>query len=177
MDLWGFSTGAAITAELLRKKAFRSQVANAVLICPPSCVDRKMTHIPIFNQDIPVSPKQFITELLDSTLANLTDTAKRNVSNREDFEYTADHRRRMTRTYNALRAKTLKRTDWWVEDKDMQVKEGGKITVAIYKGDHMTEAIKVADKIRANPNLDVQEFAGAHERCLFDPEPLLKAVV
>lgn len=175
MDLWGFSTGATIVSELLSREKLRGRAANAVMICPPSCVDQKPLHIPIVNQEIPLSPKQFFSELWDSTLGNLRNTAKRNVSNREDFSYTDDFRRRQKRTYNALRAKTLRRIPWW--ENDMKVKKGGKLTVAFYKGDRITKGITVEDEIKkANPNLDVQEFDGAHERCLFDPEPLLDTV-
>jgi hypothetical protein len=174
MDLWGFSTGATIVSELLSREKLKDKVVNAVMICPPSCVDQEPMRV--FGHEIPLSPKQIFSELWDSTLGNLTNTAKRNVSNREDFKYTEDHRRRQVRTYNALRAKTLRRIPWW--ENDMQVKEGGKITVALYKGDRVTKGISIESEIKnANPKLDIQEFDGAHERALFDPEPLLEKVL
>lgn len=172
IDLWGYSTGAAIVAEALTDKTFREQVANAVIIAPPSCVDQK--NLKILGQEIPL-PGSILRELWQTLRPkNIKNSPKRNVTNRHDIEFTEDHRRRMTRTYNALREKVLRRNNWW--DKDLRVKDGGSITVVSYDNDQITKSYKVVEEIKQNPQLSVIELSGSHNTPLSEPENAINAV-
>jgi pimeloyl-ACP methyl ester carboxylesterase len=173
IDLWGYSTGAAIVAEILATdKQFREQVANAAIICPPNCVDQE--NFKIFGQEIPL-PGAIINELWETVRpGNIKDAAKRNVTNRHDIQSTEDHRKRMLKTYNALREKVLRKNDWWKND--LRVKEGGKITVVSYDKDRLTKSYKVADEIAQNPNLHVIELSGSHNTPLSKPKEAIEAV-
>ena len=172
IELWGYSTGAAIVAEILTDPQYREQVANAVIIAPPSCVDQK--NLKILGQEIPL-PTAMIRELLQNVRPkNIKDTAKLNVTNRRDIQYTEDHRKRMLRTYNALREKVLRKNNWWKND--LKVKAGGRITVVSYDSDRLTRSYEVVDQIAQNPNLSVVELHGGHNNALTKPEILIDAV-
>ena len=172
IDLWGYSTGAAIAAEILTDPQFRQQIANAVIIAPPSCVDQK--NLKIFGQEIPL-PTAIIKQLFENVRPkNVKDAAKLNVTNRHDIQYTEDHRKRMTRTYNALREKVLRRNNWW--KKDLQVKAGGRITVISYENDELTKSREVVDEIAQNPKLNVIELPGSHNTPLTKPEIVVGTV-
>jgi hypothetical protein len=165
IDLWGYSTGAAIIAEMLTDPKFREEVANAALICPPSSVNQNMLQA---AWGAAREGWEYIRP------KNEESTARRNVVNRQGIEVTKDHRDRMLRTFNALKKKPLRSNGWW--EKDMKVRDGGKITVVSYDHDEMTRAYKIADKIRANPNLNLVELPGTHETWLSNPDPLIAAV-
>jgi hypothetical protein len=172
IDLWGHSTGAAIVAEILTDRQFREQVANAVIIAPPSCVDQK--NLKVLGQEIPL-PKAIISELWQMfNPKNIRNAAKINVANRRDIQYTKDHRARMLRTYNALREKTLRSNNWWKQD--IKVKEGGTITVVSYDQDQMTKSYEVADEIALNPNLHVVKLSGNHTTPLREPRSVIRAI-
>lgn len=172
IDLWGYSTGAAIVAEALTDKTFREQVANAVIIAPPSCVDQK--NLKILGQEIPL-PGPILRELWQTLRPkNIKNSPKRNVTNRHDIEFTKDHRRRMTRTYNALREKVLRRNDWWKND--LGIRPGGKIAVVSYDNDQLTKSYKVIGEIEQNPQLSVVKLSGSHNTPLSEPENAINAV-
>ena len=163
IELWGYSAGAAIVAEILTDKTFRGQVANAVIIAPPNCVDQKHVNISIFRELLQVvRPK------------NIKNAARLNVTNRHDIQYTEDHRKRMLRTFNAFEKKVLKRNNWWKND--LKVKSGGKITVVSYDSDQMTKSYKAAKEIAKIPNLTLVELPGSHNTPLTKPEILIDAV-
>jgi hypothetical protein len=170
IELWGYSTGAAIVAEILTDSVFREKVSNAAIICPPSCVDQE--NLKIFGQEIPL-PKAMVQELVQ-TFKNYRNASKRNVTNRREIEFTKDHRERMLKTYNALRKKVLRRNDWL--EKDLQVKKGGTITLVSYDKDQLTKSYSVVDEIKQNPNLKVIELSGGHGTPLSNSETLINAV-
>lgn len=172
IDLWGFSAGAAIVADILKDKKFQDITANARIIAPPSCVDQK--NVKIFNQEIPL-PKDMLYELWQIFRPrNLKAAAKLNVSNRGEIEYTEEKRKRMTKAYNALRDKVLKRNEWWKND--MRVKEGGSIIVVSYDNDTLTKSYKTVGEISQNPNLRVLELPGSHVTPRTEPGILIDAI-
>lgn len=85
-----------------------------------------------------------------------------------------DKRRRMLRTYNALRNKVLKRNEWW--KKDMRVKDGGSIVVVSYDKDRLTKSYKAVNEIKQNPNLRVLELSGSHNTPRTKSEELITAI-
>ena len=172
IDLWGYSAGAAIVAEMLTDQAFRGQIADAAIIAPPNCVDQK--NLKIFGQEIPL-PIAVIKELYQNLRPrNIKAAAGLNVINRHDIQYTEDHRNRMLRTYNALREKVLRKNNWWKND--LRVRDGGKITVISYESDHMTQSYKVADEIAQNPNLHLIKLPGSHNTPLTKPQDMIRAL-
>ena len=170
IELWGWSAGALMTAEILEDPSFQEMVSNAVIIAPASCVDQK--NIKMFDQEIPV-PKAILTDTI-RTFRDFENIAKLNVTERGKIKYTKDKRRRMTRAYNALRNKVLRRTEWWKND--IRVADGGNIIVVSYDKDELTKSYKVVDEIRQNPNLKVLELSGSHHTPKTKPEDLIDAI-
>jgi hypothetical protein len=164
-DMWGHSEGSVIVAESLTDPEYRQQVANAAIICPPNCVElstRGLIWGLITEQWNALRPKRF------------KDAPKRNVINRETVIVDKEMRARKQKTYEALVAKSRKRTEWW--NRDMQVSDGGKITVVSYDSDRMTKSYKAVPEIRQNPRLNVVELSGSPETDLVQPKPLIEAL-
>lgn len=174
IDLWGYSTGAAIVAEMLTDTKFSENISNAAIICPPSCVDQNNLKLPFgIEAPLPSGVANELREVFRSS-KNMRNAAKLNVFNRKEEQYTEDHRRRMLRTYNALREKVLKKNYWWT--KDIRPRDGGKITVVSYDNDNMTRSYEAVNEIRQNPNLSVVELHGTHNTALSEPATIIKAI-
>jgi hypothetical protein len=170
-ELWGWSAGALMTAEILKDPKFQNLVSNAVIVAPASSVDQKNIQLP-FKQEIPV-PGPIIKDQLQ-TFRHLEDVANLSVTERGSVEYTADKRYRMARVYNALRKKVLRRYEWWKGD--MKVREGGKIVVISYKQDVLAQTRKVLEDVRQNTSFSVIELPGSHHGLKLKPGEFIEAV-
>lgn len=170
-ELWGWSAGALMVSEILKDPKYQQKVANAVIAAPASSVDQSGIKLP-FDQEIPV-PGPILKDQYH-TFRHLENAANLSVAEKGSIEFTKDKRARMTRTYNALRKKVLKRVEWW--NGDMQVRKGGKIIVISYKQDELAKTYKVLDEVRQNKNLTVIELQGGHHGLKLRPVEFLEAV-
>ena len=165
IELWGYSAGALMVSEMLTNESFAQKVSDAAIVAPASNFDRKGV--------ISVGTA-ILADQLKSFGTDFKNMAKLNPNNRGKIEFTADKRKRMQKTFDALYKKVLRKNNWW--EQDMKVSEGGKIVVVSYGQDDMTRTKIVEDNIRQNPNLHLISLLGTHQTPKIESEALISAV-
>ena len=166
IELWGFSTGGPIVAELLSDPEIQKRTANAVIVAPASSVNQ--------------SKLEFKAGLLNE----MKETAK-NIGGFSDISIVygrktpgdADNLGRRKRIFNTLLfQKACRETEVW---RDMRVKKDGKITFVLGGKDKITKGYSKLEEFNALPNPQVRVIEKpnwAHLTPLFKAKELVDSV-
>jgi hypothetical protein len=165
IELWGFSTGGPIVAELLSDPEIQERTTNAVVVSPASCLNQSKIE---FNAGL---------------LNEMKETAK-NIAGLSDISLVygrktsgdKDNLERRKRIFNTLLfQKVCKETEAW---RDMRVKEHGEITIILGGKDKITKSYSKVKEFNALiPQVRVIEKPNwAHLTPLFQAKELVDSV-
>jgi len=168
IELWGYSNGGPIAAQMLNDKEFSERVSDAVLISPASVVDQSV------NKFMKGAANEFkeVTRRFEVVPKYTLSIGKKG---KEDQAH-LDLRKKVA---GALLSRVLTKMDLW---KKARVKEGGAITIVSPLGDNMTNCHQVFNKenenqLRSeNPQIRVLNTDGTHVTALIDPAPVLEEI-
>lgn len=158
VELWGYSTGAPIIAEMLLDDTVTEHVQNAALICPAGCVDQ--------------SPHQ----LSLGAGAEAAYIATKYLKETPSFPYID------TSGEEGIRDRVKDKLFEWIHKshddifKGARVKDGGKITFFVEENDQVTKAVLAKEEFSENPQAVVVTSGGCHTTPLLNPEPQVKAI-
>lgn len=162
-ELWGFSTGGPISAEILNDPKYQNRVTNAVLIGPASVVDQSINKslMPglgheIFGLKSTAERYSFVTGAKEKTTNPEAEKARRD-------------------TFAALLKKvTTAMPDLYVGAK---VREPGKILIISQAKDDVTKTEKGKDIFLANPQAQVITVPDAyHNTAVTEPERIITKI-
>ncbi|MDO8340508.1 MAG: hypothetical protein Q7T59_00885 [Candidatus Woesebacteria bacterium] len=130
-ELWGYSTGAPIIAEMLQDEKLQKNVSNAVLICPASSANMSSNEQKLGV----VKDVLFHSKKLDD-ITKFSYTSGRNES--DDIEPESKEQRQLKkRIFNRHIKKTRQKKDTW---KSARVMNGGEIVVVSGEKDNVTKS-------------------------------------
>lgn len=171
-ELWGYSTGAPIIAEMLQDENLRRRVSKAVLICPASSSDMSKTDL---NLGIAQDGVFLASKLSDTS--KYTFTKGRNES--EVIEPEGKVQRGLKeKIFNRLLTKVRNKKDTW---KSARVNDGGEIVVVSGQKDNMTRSRKTfydePELRKFNPQIRLVDLPdGHHVTPLIQPEVVLAEI-
>ncbi|MEX1052290.1 MAG: alpha/beta hydrolase [Patescibacteria group bacterium] len=131
VELWGFSTGGAIAAEMLQKKALQDRISKAVLMCPASSADMSAKQL---NFGMGKDGLYLAKNLSDSTKYTYTKGRKELLGIEPELE---GQRSLKERIFNRLLVKVRTKRDSW---KAARVTEGGEIVIVSGGQDDITRS-------------------------------------
>lgn len=163
VELWGYSTGCPITAELLTDPDYQSRTKNAVLICPASSVDQSQTSLTL---GAIAEAKHFATT--KETTASLMMTAG---SLRPE---TKTHEWLRTKTFEALSTRVRRAYPFW---KSARVQGEKPIIVVNCEQDQITKSDQLKDQLREDEHIDLITLPGAyHTTPLLEPANTIQKI-
>lgn len=147
IELWGYSTGGPIVAELLSDPKIQERTANAVIVAPASCVNQSKLS---FNAGLLNELKERVKH--PGGFSNVSMVYGRKIPGDTEM---LERRKRIFKTL--LYGKVCKQTQAW---KDMRVKENGKITFVLGGKDKITKSYRKAKEFLdlPNPQIEVIEY-------------------
>lgn len=147
MELWGFSTGGPIVAELLSDPKIQRRTTTAVIVAPASSVDQSKLS---FNAGLLYELKERVKDI--GGFSNVSIVYGRKTQGDADM---LERRKRIFRTL--LYEKVCRETKAW---RDMRVKENGKITFVLGGKDKITKSYRKAKEFLdiPNPQIKVIEY-------------------
>ena len=167
MELWGFSTGGPIVAELLSDPEIQRRTESAVIVAPASCVNQSKLS---FNAGLLSELKEIIKH--PGSFSNISMVYGRKTPG------DAQMLERRKRIYNALLyGKVLRETQVW---RDMKVKDSGTITFVLGGKDKITKGYSKFKEFAALPNPQVRLIGKpnwAHLAPLFKAKELVNSIV
>ncbi len=173
-ELWGFSTGAPIVAEMLQDPEVQERVGNAVLLCPASSIDHTENSFRFGIKDEVVN---FLREMKNLPRYTLTAGVK-GPEGAKDAHSDPEQVKLKKRISDVLLRRVRTKMDSW---KTSKVKEGGTITVVSGDKDNLTSSSMTfnnEDELRSiNPQMRLQRIAeGFHSTALLYPERVLPLI-
>ena len=159
IELWGFSTGAAIVSHMLAlDPAMRQRTTDAVLISPASVTDQSIFSLAagVISEGANVLRQGKNMLYYDNVLPQKNPDANKK------------------RIFDAILRRVRKDIHLW---EFARVRDGGTITAVIGDSDHETKGYRVADKMPlVNPQLHVIRSKGSHVRPIIEPTPVIQAI-
>lgn len=156
IDLWGLSTGCAVTGYLLQEEAFQNQVRNAVLFAPAASVDQSK-----------VKMGMGVVREMGALVGNIDVLPHTVITTGRKEQEDADQLRRRKVVFKALQDAVSKNCGVWDE---MKVKEGGEITYVVGGKDQITKCYLAVDEFKQNPQADVIVLPNAgHQMTMMGP--------
>lgn len=143
IELWGYSTGGPIVAELLSDPDMQEKVTNAVIVAPASCVDQSK-----------LSFRVGVLNEFKEVAKNIGGFSNISVVYGRKTPGDSGMLRRRKSIFNALLyGKVCKQTQAW---KDMKVENNGKITFVLGGKDQITKGYSKFKDFAALPNSQVR---------------------
>ncbi len=161
-DLWVFSTGGPIGAEILNDPKYQNRVSNAVLIAPASSVDQST-----FSAGLGLAHE----------LAELKSTGHRYsfVIGARGLNIPKEANDARSAVSAALAGKVIQSMPDLYEG--ARVKTGGKIIVISEEKDEVTKTEKAKDIFSKNPQMQITTLEGAyHNTAVTEPERVIMKV-
>ena len=162
IEIWGFSTGGPIAAEMFNNPKYQERTTNAILIAPASSVDQSGTSLYLG---------------LGHEVFGFKDTVQRYsfISGGKEGKDTKEEKRAKTDTFNALIEKVI--TQKAALFKDAKVRQGGKIIIVSQENDDVTKTEKAKGMFAQNPQAEVTTLKSAyHNTAVTEPERILMRV-
>jgi len=148
-ELWGFSTGAPISAEILSDPEYQRRVPNAVFISPASTIDQTTLQLGTGA----VSESQKLLRRF-RTLPRYSLVLPKGSNSPEDKLQQAINKK----ATNGILEKVKQRLDIW---DDARVREGGNIVVVAGGRDELTKCHKGLDVFEENPQTKILDLPDA----------------
>jgi len=165
-ELWGFSTGAPISAEILNDPRFQERVNEAVLLSPASSVDQTSMQI---NTGTASEGARLLKRF--STLGKYTFSMGRNKNVEQQPQ---EQKKRRGEIFKSLMKKVQTKTASW---EGAKVKDGGNIVVISGGKDQITKSYRVEDDFRKNPQMEVVHLPNAyHSTPLTEPQETVEKI-
>lgn len=168
MELWGFSTGGPIVANILSDdENLRKKISDAVLINPAGAVKR--TNIGLFSG----LAKEGLTAIAHpKTYSAYVLTTGRKDTGRPELP---EQKKRKNRIFSSLLKKIRTVSDDW---ETMRVRDGGTITVVAGDSDDVTLCRNSFSESKKpdNPQVRVVPFPGRHSAPLVNAKQLIDAL-
>lgn len=163
IELWGFSTGAPIVAEILSDQEFQKRTTNAVLLSPASSVDQSRLQLNLgIAQEVARLVKNF------GKLAKYSLTSGRKTPDEKGQKQLKQN------VYKSLLDKVRRKSDFW---RTMKVQDTGQIVIVSGKRDQMTKSSEAISQFAQNPQGKIVDFPdGSHVTPLVEPEKVLPKV-
>lgn len=131
-ELWGYSAGGGLAAELLNDPELQQRVTNAVIIAPAGSIEQS-------KADVVKGVLHEFKEVLKNP-RNIYDTV---VTYARNGPMEAEHKKLRDKIFfSALFNKVGKRINAW---EGMRVQEGGKIIIATGRKDEITKSYRIMD--------------------------------
>ncbi len=163
VEMWGFSTGAPIVAQMLSNPELSKRVGKAVLMAPASSVDQTNSS---FVAGLVAEVGQLLLDYKNIPKYTWT-TGRKN----EDLNH--KKRREKSLKYLFKKVQTGMSNLW----ENARVKEGGVIQVVSGRDDRVTKSRDYFGEFESkNPQLRVIEIEGGHAAALLDPERVLSQI-
>ena len=167
VEIVGFSTGAPVTAEILKDEKFRSRVTRAILISPACMVDQSSRE---FLSGVMHEVKGLATRL--RTLPSYGLIMGRSSRAPEQSNEQGPIKKRI---FEALVQKVKRKLPDWEK---MRVKEGGNITVVVGTKDELTKSYKGYDVFDGNPQVRFFELAnGLHNTPITEASDIIPQIL
>lgn len=172
IELWGFSTGAPIVAEMLQDPSLQRIVTDAVLLSPASTADQGAMSL---NAGV-MKEAAYLASELGSLPKYTFSTGRKEL---EDIAEEEPEQRKIKKgIYKTLLERVRTKMDGW---KTARVREGGSITIVSGDKDSMTKSYKEmndADKVSSeNPQARLLRISdGHHSTPLIHPETVLPQI-
>ncbi len=164
VELWGYSTGCPIVAEILNDPRYQERTQNAVLIAPASSVDQSQASLTIGA--IAEAKHFFQTK---ATTANLMMT-KASVRPETD-----QHKKLRTKTFEALSKKVRRAYSHW---KTARTEHGMPIVVVSCENDQITKSDQLKAEFAADQHIDLINIPGAyHTTPLMEPAKIIDQIL
>ena len=163
LELWGFSTGAPIAAELLTDPEFQKQTKNAVFISPAGTANQSLTQFRIGTAS---EIKNLIRNYKNLPKLSLVFSRKEpDKPGQEDLK---------SKVWKSLFNKILSVGDSW---KEARVREGGKIVVFSGKKDRMTKSSLGEKELSENPQIEIiSDPKASHATPLLEPNRVVQKI-
>jgi len=159
-ELWGYSTGGPILAEILSDPEYAESVEHAVFVNPASVVDQSIASLKIgFISDI-----VFVRER--GTLPNFSYTAG---LRQEDMGRNDKETRR--KSFNAQVERIATRSDAW---STARVSEGGTMTIVSSENDRVTKTSEARDSFDSMKLVEIP--GGHHATAMVQPERIIPLI-
>lgn len=162
MELWGYSTGAAIAGLILNDADYQRRTDNAVFICPVSCVNQSVANIKLgaFNE------LKYIAHL--GKMPSLSWTTESKIPRSEE------QKNLRKQIFKALLKRVTQRYDFW---KHVRVKDGGNIIVVSGRNDKMSKSYLVNEEFSQYPQTKVLDLIkGYHTTPGVESERILSLI-
>jgi len=165
-DLWGFSTGAAISAGILQDPEFKKRINNLTLICPAGATDQTDKE---FKSGILQERIRVFSSINSLGRYTYTDEWKNPTGqDREKFRIRKS-------VFDSLFKKVSKKCDWY---NDMNLDSFGKITVVMGEKDEMTKGYRAKSDFMHNPQVDVIDLPKAfHSTPIMEPKEIVAKIL
>ncbi len=156
VELWGYSTGCPITAELLTDPRYQARTKQAVLICPASSVDQSQASLTL---GAIAEAKHFATT--SATTANLMMSAG------SVHGETKAHEELRIKTFEALSTRVRRAYPFW---KSARVQDERPLLVVNCENDRITKSDELREQFAQDPHIALITLAGAyHTTPLLEP--------
>jgi hypothetical protein len=166
IELWGFSTGSPIIAQILNDAEYQQRVTNAVFIAPASCVDQSSLQLSLGTAH---ETKEVLKEFGSSGKYTLTGI------NRGLQQLDKPHMKLRTRILKAMYKRAGQKSPWYA---GARVKEGGNIVVVSGGNDEITKSYKAKDTFSENPQMIMLEDPKwHHSTSLLHPERVVPKIL
>jgi hypothetical protein len=172
LELWGYSAGATLSAELLKESFFQRHTKKAVLLCPAACVYQKTYYFfscfcPNLLRAVAESMKVLLYSESFRYMSLLKTPAKRKSKVTQGNKL---------KTHQALLKKLSKPYPWW--EGNFHLRTGEPITVAYADYDVITNSTPFMERLTDHPSLKIKKLCNAnHVTPLVEPQRVLKEVL
>lgn len=168
IELWGFSTGGPISAEMLSNNPrFSQRVTRAVLVNPSGSVEQN-------QRQLMTGLAGEVKGLISGDAAKFVMTTGREVQDNVEPQ-TPDHLKKRDEVFATLMERISHRSQSF---DTMQVQEQGDIIVVSYDNDNVTKSKRMfsMENPPHNPNIKKMTLSGYHSTPLLKPKELIERV-
>lgn len=163
LELWGFSAGAPVSAQILTDPEFQKRTTDAVFLCPGSSVNQTKREL----------YSGLVSEIVGFS-RRFGKLAKLSVTHGRKTPEEVGQRELKKQIFNSLLEKVCRRFDFW---KQAKVEAGGKIIVVSGRKDQITTSSKAIKKFLQNPQITILDLpSGSHATPLIEPHAILGMV-
>jgi len=168
IELWSYSTGGPIVAEILADPEFQERVSNAVFLAPASCVNQSKLELAtgLANEIFAFTRK--LKKLPSYSLSSYSLVLGRKTP---DLPYQSKNK---ATVFTAQIDKVCRKSASWER---MRVKPGGRIVVWNGEDDRLTTSYKLEKDIQNNPQvLSIKDKKGLHVTPVLEPKRILRDI-
>lgn len=167
IELWGFSTGGPIAAEMLIDSGFQKLITNAVLLAPAGSVTQlALQLITGIGREVGLCLTKF-GKLAKYSLASPVVRNRKIPKDPEQEEL-------KKRVSNNLLSKICRKEDVWP---NLRVQEGGRIIIWSGGRDQITKSSRAKEDFEQNPQISIiSDPEGSHATPLLDPHYVIQQV-